>query len=58
VTSACRSPTVGRSIALGLLEGGSTRLGQTVTVFDQGRTHEARVVKPAFYDSSGERMNA
>jgi sarcosine oxidase subunit alpha len=44
VTSACVSPTLGRSIALGLLEGGTTRLGQTVTVFDQGRTHEARVV--------------
>jgi sarcosine oxidase subunit alpha len=57
VTSACVSPTLGRSIALGLLEGGSARLGETVTVFDQGRTLEARVVKPAFYDPDGTRMH-
>jgi len=57
VTSACRSPTLGRSIALGLLEGGSARLGQTVTIFDRGWTCEARVVKPAFYDVPGECMN-
>lgn len=57
VTSACLSPTLGRSIGLGLLERGFSRKGETVTVFDEGRTFEARVVDPAFYDPKGERMN-
>jgi sarcosine oxidase subunit alpha len=57
VTSACVSPTLNRSIGLGLLEAGASRIGQTVTVFDQGRTFPARVVGPTFYDPGAERMN-
>jgi sarcosine oxidase subunit alpha len=57
VTSACASPTLGRSIGLALLERGFQRKGETVTVFDAGREFEARVVAPAFYDPSGERMH-
>ncbi|HEY0682754.1 MAG TPA: sarcosine oxidase subunit alpha family protein [Steroidobacter sp.] len=57
VTSAGFSPTLGRFIGLGLLEGGHARIDETVTVFDEGRTVQARIVKPAFFDPSGERMN-
>jgi sarcosine oxidase subunit alpha len=57
VTSACLSPTLGRSIGLGLLERGFARKGEVVTVFDAGREFGARVVEPAFYDPSGERMH-
>ncbi len=57
VTSACFSPTLQRVIGLGLLERGFERKGETVTVFDQGRTFNVRITDPAFYDPSGERMN-
>ena len=57
VTSACVSPTLGKSIGLGLLERGFSRQGEIVTVFDQGRSFEARVVASAFFDPNGERMN-
>jgi sarcosine oxidase subunit alpha len=57
VTSACLSPTLGRSVGLGLLEGGFGRKGSVVTVFDNGRTLAARVVEPAFHDPAGERMH-
>jgi sarcosine oxidase subunit alpha len=57
VTSAAFSPTLGRCIGMGLLERGHTRTDEIVTIFDEGRTLQARVVKPAFFDPSGERMN-
>jgi sarcosine oxidase subunit alpha len=50
VTSACFSPTLGRHIALGVLRGGRDRLGETVTVCDEGERSAARVVSPVFYD--------
>jgi sarcosine oxidase subunit alpha len=58
VTSACFSPTLNRAIGLGLLEGGFQRKGEIVTVFDDGRTFDARIVDPVFYDPAGEKMNA
>jgi sarcosine oxidase subunit alpha len=58
VTSACFSPTLKRAIGLGLLEGGFERKGETVTVFDGGRTFDVRITQPGFYDPAGERMNA
>jgi sarcosine oxidase subunit alpha len=58
VTSACHSPVLGRTIGLGLLEGGTARLGQLVTVFEHGRTAAARIVNPVFYDAEGARLNA
>ena len=58
VTSACRSPTLGRAIGIGLLEGGFHRKGEEVFVYDDGRTTPARVVEPCFYDPAGERMRA
>jgi sarcosine oxidase subunit alpha len=58
VTSACFSPTLNRAIGLGLLEGGFQRKGEIVTIFDDGRTFDARIVDPVFYDPAGEKMNA
>ena len=58
VTSACFSPTLNRTIGLGLLERGFERKGETVTVFDDGRTFDVRITDPAFYDPTGEKMNA
>lgn len=57
ITSACFSPTLGKSIGLGLLERGFARRGETVSVFDEGCTRPARVVGTTFYDPTGERMH-
>ena len=58
VTSACFSPTLKRVIGLGLLERGFERKGETVAVFDEGRTFDVRITAPVFYDPTGEKMNA
>jgi len=58
VTSACFSPTLQRVIGLGVLENGFERKGETVTVFDEGRTFDVQITSPVFYDASGEKMNA
>ncbi len=56
VTSACHSPTLDKTIGLGLLERGFGRCGEDVEVFDQGRLVKARIVDASFYDPNGERM--
>ena len=58
VTSACRSPVLGRTIGLGLIERGFERKGEEVLVYDRGRLVAARIVHPCFYDPAGERMRA
>jgi len=58
VTSACFSPTLNRSIGLGLIERGFERKGEIVTVFDDGRTFDVRITDPVFYDPNGEKINA
>ena len=57
VTSSCFSPTLGRGIALALLKGGQRRHGETVTLWSEGRTWQARVGTPRFFDPKGERLN-
>ncbi len=56
VTSACRSPTLGKTVGLALLERGFERNGEDVVLFDQGKTLTARIVDACFYDPEGERM--
>jgi sarcosine oxidase subunit alpha len=56
VTSACVSPTLGKSLGLGLLERGFERLGEEARIFDNGRETRARIVDACFYDPAGERM--
>jgi sarcosine oxidase, subunit alpha len=58
VTSAATSPALGRPIALALLRGGRSRLGETLEIHDLGRQGRARVVAPAFFDPGGKRVHA
>ena len=60
ITSSTYSPALGKQIALGLLEGGLGRAGQTVFVTDPVRSGAhvaATVVDPRFYDPDGSRMH-
>ncbi len=58
VTSSYYSPSLGRSIALGVVEAGRGREGRTVYApLGDGRLIAARVVSPVFYDSEGGRQD-
>ena len=58
VTSSYYSAALGRSIALGLVKGGRSRMGETVAVQNfEGTTIMARITGPVFYDPKGERQN-
>ncbi|MHA7815118.1 MAG: 2Fe-2S iron-sulfur cluster-binding protein [Pseudohaliea sp.] len=57
VTSAHHSPTLSRTVALGLVEAAVERRGETVQVWYQGEQTAARLVAPAFYDPDGERLH-
>jgi sarcosine oxidase subunit alpha len=56
VTSACRSPTHGKTIGIGQLERGFERTGDVVEIYDQGCRVAARIVDICFYDPTGEMM--
>ncbi|MEO8627761.1 MAG: sarcosine oxidase subunit alpha family protein [Betaproteobacteria bacterium] len=59
VTSSYHSPTLGRSIALALVRGGTQRMGERVHVFMRGRgTIPAIIANPVFFDPTSERQNA
>jgi sarcosine oxidase, subunit alpha len=58
VTSSYRSATLGRSIALGLVAAGRSRIGQTLYVPTPEGEHAVTVTAPVFYDPNGERLNA
>ena len=59
VTSTYFSPTLGRSIAMALIEGGLDRLEEIIDFsVDHGTIIRARVVDPVFYDPEGEKQNA
>jgi sarcosine oxidase subunit alpha len=58
VTSSYASSVLGHSIALGLVEGGRARLGQTLFVPMQSGELEVEVTSPVFYDPAGARINA
>jgi sarcosine oxidase subunit alpha len=57
VTSSYMSPTLGRPIALALLEGGRAQIGRTVRLFDDGLVREALVTSPCAFDPQGERLH-
>jgi sarcosine oxidase subunit alpha len=58
VTSSYYSACLGRSIALALIKGGFTRIGDTVHVpLADGRTLAATIANPVFYDPEGARQN-
>ncbi len=58
VTSSYHSPTLGRGIAMGLVERGPDRMGEILefpTV--EGSVIKAKIVDPVFYDKDGEKQN-
>ncbi|MYE00327.1 MAG: sarcosine oxidase subunit alpha family protein [Alphaproteobacteria bacterium] len=58
VTSFCYSPTLGRALALALVENGRARTGQTVYIASPvtDLAMAAEVVSPVFYDAQGTRL--
>ena len=58
VTSTYHSPTLGRGIAMGLVERGPERMGEVLSFpGTDGKTYRARIVEPVFYDREGEKQN-
>ncbi len=57
VTSSYWSETMGRSIALALIAGGSRMIGQTVHAPLADKTVACAVTKPVFYDPEGVRLH-
>ena len=53
VTSSYRSPTLGRSIAMALVERGPERMGETVSFPVQDGVVRARIVKTSFMEDGG-----
>ena len=60
ITSTTYSKHVGKAIALGLLQGGKARIGETVIAASpvHGRQYQLKVVDPCFLDPEGERYRA
>ena len=59
VTSSYFSPTLGRSIAMALIEGGAGRMGEVLEFpVEDGRVIRATVVDPVFLDKDGVRQDA
>jgi sarcosine oxidase subunit alpha len=59
ITSTYFSPTLGRSIAMALIEGGLDRVEEIIDFsVDHATVTRARVVDPIFYDPEGEKQNA
>jgi len=57
VTSTYFSPTLNRSIAMGLVHKGPDRMGEVIEFASENGTIEARIVDPVFLDKDGERQN-
>ncbi len=58
VTSTYYSPTLGHSIAMALIRGGSRRMGETLTFpVSKEKVIRAKVVDPVFLDKEGARQN-
>ena len=58
VTSSYHSPTLGRAIALALIERGAQRHGETVELYHLGVLRQAILVPPCAFDPEGERLHA
>src|SRR6185437_412789 len=56
VTSSYYSPSLGRSIALALVSGGRSRLGETLFVSMPDGDIAVQVASPVFYDPQGSRL--
>ncbi|CAI2934764.1 sarcosine oxidase subunit alpha family protein [Aminobacter niigataensis] len=58
VTSSYHSPTLARPVALGLIERGAARHGETIDIQHLGMVRRATIAGPCAFDPSGERLNA
>ena len=59
VTSSYLSPTLGRSIAMALVENGRGRMGETLSFpLGAGKVVKATITDTVFYDKEGLRLNA
>jgi sarcosine oxidase subunit alpha len=57
VTSAGRSATLGRPVALAMVKGGRVRLGETLSLLGEGPATAVRIAERAAYDPQGERAH-
>ncbi len=57
VSSSYFSPTLNCSIAMALITGGAGRMGKVLDFVIDGKTVQAKVVDPVFYDKEGARQN-
>jgi sarcosine oxidase subunit alpha len=57
ITTSTHSPVLGRSICLGMIEGGRARIGQSVSLFDRGRVSRATICSPVFHDPEGGKLH-
>ncbi len=58
VTTGFRSPTLGRPIALGLVENGLARIGEAMVFEHLGERLTGRIAAPCFLDPEGRRLHA
>jgi len=58
VTSSYFSPSLGRPVALGLVEDGRSRMGETVGVYHLGAERRATITNPVALDRHGKRLHA
>jgi sarcosine oxidase subunit alpha len=58
VTSSYFSPSLGRPIALGLVEAGLSRMGETVRLYHLGAERRATITTPVVLDPEGARLHA
>jgi sarcosine oxidase subunit alpha len=58
VTSSYQSPVLGRPIALGLIERGVSRHGETIDIRHLGEIRRATITAPCAFDPEGVRLNA
>jgi sarcosine oxidase, subunit alpha len=57
VTSSYYSATLERSIALAMVAGGRSRIGQTLCVAGTSGDVPVQVTSPVFFDPEGKRLN-
>jgi len=58
VTTSHVSPNLGRPIAIGLIENGAARMGETVELYHLGQSLAARIAPACAFDPEGKRLHA
>ena len=58
VTSSYHSPTLGRAIALAMIERGAERIGEVIELQHLGQRRRARLTAPCAFDPKGDRLHA